>query len=725
MKNSKFGLKNFRVFDDKGAEFEIAPITVITGGNSSGKSTVFKSLMLLNESFRKMINDFNNNDEYNLFDFKLDFHLGKHNLGTWKNTISRFSKNSEVVLSYSKHSELIDDFIDVSYYFELDKNDFLNRAIISKIQIKNKEEKLVDLELNHKSKLISMSCDALKFKVPFVNLLLINKNLYTPVMNELTKDVHSPDEIKGFESEEEVYPLYENEIYDELLKRFIRIKLEKHSGDFFTWILSVDDRLNYDDLSMLFYVPLKTYFENIEKDKLEKAFDEMIDKKLSNDSLKDEDMLIALRIIKKFIKAFINSDEEDIVAYYKSFEDSYITSIFSEVELNTTIALIYRIPSSNTINLLRSLMGKLSVSNPPHGVFLNTFYNCFNRFNLDDEIVSFNSEKNLEEIQNNFLLLYFSFSLFFLKFDEKFSKDRLDAASDSDIFSVGNYFEYVRPLEYEVFSNFVFAFIQEVLIDLPSFLHDNLFVDAVRVNVQRMYTFKSQGTEFNTLMNEYLSELKSDHKSKNVFVKKYELGTFLRKWVKEFEIADDILFEMSQDGLGVHIYTVKDKVKTLLADEGYGITQLLSILLQIELNILKSPYSYKHPFVHYYETKYKENTISIEEPEVNLHPKFQSKLAEMFVDAYKNYNVRFMLETHSEYLVRKLQTLVAKKDISSTDVSIHYIYPHDKKKRPEKTPQVLKINILEDGRLDKPFGVGFFDEADNLALDLLTFKTLN
>ena len=171
----------------------------------------------------------------------------------------------------------------------------------------------------------------------------------------------------------------------------------------------------------------------------------------------------------------------------------------------------------------------------------------------------------------------------------------------------------------------------------------------------------------------------------------------------------------------------------MLADEGFGVSNLIAVLFKIELT-----------YIEYY-TKLEESrndlkitnfqtTIVIEEPESNLHPKLQSLLADMFVEVvseqlelrkYGNYGFNFIIETHSEYLIRKLQTLVARKEIEPIDVSIVYINNPNPNKRQECKSQVEKINIKEDGRLDKPFGSGFFDEADNLAMDLLTIKLLN
>ena len=93
--NNQFKLKNFRVFDAKGAEFEIAPITILTGCNSSGKSSVIKAMTLLNDFFNKMILDYINGNPFDLKNYELIFNEGKHNLGTYSNALSRFSDEKD------------------------------------------------------------------------------------------------------------------------------------------------------------------------------------------------------------------------------------------------------------------------------------------------------------------------------------------------------------------------------------------------------------------------------------------------------------------------------------------------------------------------------------------------------------------------------------------------------------------------------------------------------
>ena len=43
-------LENYKCFKDK-TKIDIAPLTILCGGNSSGKSSIFKSLLLLKQSY--------------------------------------------------------------------------------------------------------------------------------------------------------------------------------------------------------------------------------------------------------------------------------------------------------------------------------------------------------------------------------------------------------------------------------------------------------------------------------------------------------------------------------------------------------------------------------------------------------------------------------------------------------------------------------------------------
>ena len=239
----------------------------------------------------------------------------------------------------------------------------------------------------------------------------------------------------------------------------------------------------------------------------------------------------------------------------------------------------------------------------------------------------------------------------------------------------------------------------------PWFIKTLNFIDSSTNEIRRVYNVDNK---------DKLSALLYSLSMRSQSSASYQTGHFVNKWLEKFGIGNRIVIVGSDEWLGVKVYLEENGVKRLLADEGCGITQLISILLQIELTSNK----------YYKETedgeyKKSKHVICIEEPEVHLHPKYQSLLAEMFVEAYQKYNIHFIIETHSEYLIRKLQVMVADKAnaLTANDVSLNYV-----EKDKNGTSHNRQIKIIEDGRLSEPFGPGFFDEATGLSMHLLKMK---
>jgi predicted ATPase len=236
------------------------------------------------------------------------------------------------------------------------------------------------------------------------------------------------------------------------------------------------------------------------------------------------------------------------------------------------------------------------------------------------------------------------------------------------------------------------------------------YVEAVRAKSRRIYTHDSHTTLFDDLLLDY-NAVKLDHQAKD----------FLKKWIKEFEIADDVSFEKIAGGIATQVIFSKNGDKYPLADLGYGVTQYLPLLLKIALQITKESNSDRS--TPRLREKPLKKTIILEEPETNLHPKLQSRLADMILDAIKNFEIKFIIETHSEYLIRRLQILTAEGITTPNEIALYYFYEPDR--IPLERQQVEKINFLEDGSLDRDFGSGFFDEATNMKFQLLKIKTQN
>jgi predicted ATPase len=274
------------------------------------------------------------------------------------------------------------------------------------------------------------------------------------------------------------------------------------------------------------------------------------------------------------------------------------------------------------------------------------------------------------------------------------------------------------------------------------------FISNFRANSKRLYSNQHQGTDFNELLLEI-------HKTKFSGTK-----GFIKDWLKAFGIGDDIHFKWFK-GVATEVKIEKNGELIDLVDLGFGITQLLPIILKIALIVenrkyFRSAESYldrsiqKNQFIfnsdgsikiknlsndynkileddeQFKNKTFKRNelfdyhVILLEEPETNLHPNLQSKLADFLLDASKRFNIQFIIETHSEYLIRKLQYLVATKETYPKDIALYYF--NDPENIPQGEEQVKKIEFLEDGNLSDNFGNGFFNEADNLAIDLFNLN---
>ncbi len=96
-----------------------------------------------------------------------------------------------------------------------------------------------------------------------------------------------------------------------------------------------------------------------------------------------------------------------------------------------------------------------------------------------------------------------------------------------------------------------------------------------------------------------------------------------------------------------------------LPDVGFGISQVLPVLVQ----------SYYAP---------PGSIIIMEQPEIHLHPRAQSALADVMIDAInskennKDRNIQLIIETHSEHFLRRLQRRIAEEKISREKVSAYF-----------------------------------------------------
>lgn len=189
----------------------------------------------------------------------------------------------------------------------------------------------------------------------------------------------------------------------------------------------------------------------------------------------------------------------------------------------------------------------------------------------------------------------------------------------------------------------------------------------------------------------------------------------IKKLLNNLGLAENIQIEVINNTGFIYLY--KNKHKYLISEEGSGALKLISLILFLEtINIrrIKDQDILPNLIESNWLKAHDKKIIIIEEPESNLHPDLQSKLADVLINYIEQ--VHFVIETHSEYLIRKLQYLVSMRKIQPSKINLYYF---EKKFKNRKIfNDYYRINIQNNGSLDRNFGSGFFDEANNSAINL-------
>lgn len=139
-----------------------------------------------------------------------------------------------------------------------------------------------------------------------------------------------------------------------------------------------------------------------------------------------------------------------------------------------------------------------------------------------------------------------------------------------------------------------------------------------------------------------------------------------------------------------------------IADVGAGVSQSLPLLL----DIMAANDSSRGP-----RDDSNAKTFLLQQPEAHLHPRGQAELASLFVEAFKKRRNRFLIETHSDYIVDRVRISVRQGLLEPDDVSILYFEPKG------NAVKIHNMGLDEAGNLeDVPAGYRdfFLKETDKL-----------
>jgi hypothetical protein len=156
---------------------------------------------------------------------------------------------------------------------------------------------------------------------------------------------------------------------------------------------------------------------------------------------------------------------------------------------------------------------------------------------------------------------------------------------------------------------------------------------------------------------------------------------------------------------------------------GMGHSNIVNIILEITLQITKAIHSGKS----------KLNLILVE-PEKYSHPNLISKITHIIYSFYllklkKNNteripNISFIIETHSEYLIRSFQAKIAQLNDPSKLINIYesITMNYFEKQVNATSSRIRQIYIENDGALSDEFGSGFLDETELIIRNILNSR---
>lgn len=280
----------------------------------------------------------------------------------------------------------------------------------------------------------------------------------------------------------------------------------------------------------------------------------------------------------------------------------------------------------------------------------------------------------------------------FSKVNSKLISDlRKGFKNNKTVFSFIERYEHSEQ-NFSLISYYFINFISQVIDKLEeSFNSQRInYVSPLRAHPKRYYFLdKAKVNAFlDTLDGEAIAEtLKEDS----------TLKTSVNNWFKKFNLHIDVgpIKDI------IHQIVVKQNSLDLdITDVGFGVSQVLPVIIQGFLS--------------------KERSITlIEQPEIHLHPKMQADLADLFIDIAIKKNPKkgsyiaskyLIIETHSEYLLKRLRRRISEGKISADQVGIYYIEPQEE----TKSATIKKIDISEKGAFEWPKDFYTGDLADDI-----------
>jgi predicted ATPase len=212
------------------------------------------------------------------------------------------------------------------------------------------------------------------------------------------------------------------------------------------------------------------------------------------------------------------------------------------------------------------------------------------------------------------------------------------------------------------------AFTADFVLALEKQLRSIYYVGPLRDYPSRLYVWSGEIPEHVGIKGEKAVEAILAGRDRAISLRRGERRKSLPELVAGRLRAMGLIRDFKVSPLGKHRKEYEVLVKTgahmpdvKLTDVGFGVSQVLPVVVEC---------FYVPP----------RSVVIFEQPEIHLHPRVQAELADLFIDAIRARerggprSCQFIIESHSEHFLRRLQRRIAEEHISADDTALYFVH---------------------------------------------------
>jgi len=226
----------------------------------------------------------------------------------------------------------------------------------------------------------------------------------------------------------------------------------------------------------------------------------------------------------------------------------------------------------------------------------------------------------------------------------------------------------------------IYFFTRRVIESLLLTIENLVYIGPIREYPSRYYVSSGEkASDVGTGGEEAVSVLIQDEVTGGNLTKELSI------WLKRLGVADGVHIKPIDPYLSsLEILSPLTKTNVNITGAGFGVSQIIPAIVQGYLMPTNS-------------------TLILEQPEIHLHPKAQAILADLLIHLAEK-GKRFIVETHSEHIILRLQRRVAERKIKRGKIKIYYFDTS------EAGVTIRPIKIDSKGQL-LDFPPGFMEEG--------------